>query len=113
MQKKILKLVQELGPISTGEIVFMLRISRSAVAEHLRNLKRNLDIHIGKYEHQPEGTRGRCIPQWVAGSGPDAHEKGRSDKVRARASRSRNSAALSVRKYPEYNKAKGVWRGLL
>ena len=111
----LLELLTEFGPMGMQEIVYHFTdLSHGTVSDKVRGARRRKKIHIIRYDRQEEGTGGRLIPIYAVGPGPDAKPlpaltKGEINKRY----RERHAMKISLKRYPEYHKSRGVWAGLL
>jgi hypothetical protein len=100
--------------MSALEVSVHIGREKKTVVEHIRNLRSQGLIYIGKWERQVNGKRGPIIPIYFAGQGRDAPKIKPLDKMEIqRRYRSRHKGRYKAMLNPtEYTKL-GVWRGLI
>lgn len=115
--ERLYHMLDTIGPMTAAELERLMNRSRPSVNESLRLLRRSTPkrIHIHRYDRQPDGTRGRCVPVYAVGDLPDAPEPGGlSSKQRNEKYRQRHRARLNAR-----NRARrgsvgpNIWMGLV
>lgn len=113
-QEQILRALQLVGPMGTTEMARYLSRTNTSVNDSIRRLRRDERVHIVRYDHQPDGTRGRMIPIYAEGGGGDAEYPGATDaSTRNKKYRARHSKLISIRRYHKLREKVGMWAGLL
>lgn len=112
--KQITDALDHIGAMSRFELQTHLGLSHLAVNKQIRQLRNKKRIHITRFERQPDGVQGRCIPVYALGDKEDAQP------LRAATRRDvsqryyeRHSAVISTRRYAKQRAALGPWAGLV
>lgn len=106
--------LDDIGPMSALELACLTGLVRLTVNKQIRQLRAKGEIHIARYEHQPDGQRGRLIVVYGIGGVEDAPlMPARTVKQRNRKYYQRHAALISARRYPHVRQAAGVWAGLM
>lgn len=111
--QQIADALADIGPMSGVELQAHLDISRLAVNRQVKQLRTKQLVHITRYERQPDGHQGRCIPVYALGGKEDAVPlKANSRRDVGQRYYERHSAAISTRRYSKRRAALGPWAGL-
>lgn len=111
--QQITAALEDIGQMSALELCTHLGLSRLATNKQIKQLRTRKAIHIARYERQPDGLQGRCIPVYALGDAADALPlPARKPAEINRRYYARNVALVSVRRYSKQRGALGVWAGL-
>lgn len=111
---QVLYTLDDVGPLSSYDMALLLNRTQLSIGGSLRRLRKRKLIHITKYERQPDGQKGRCIPIYAVGDVPDAPPLKRIGVLEVNKKyRKRHAAIISARRYVTERKQLGVWGGLV
>lgn len=106
--------LKDIGSMNAAELELHTGFTRLVVNDCLRRLRDKGLIYIARFERQPEGLAGRCIPFYSAGCGVDAMEpKQLTSKQRNAMYRKRHRARLNARMRARRGSVINVWKGLM
>lgn len=110
----VLKALKDIGAMSASELELHTGFKRLVVNDCLRRLRDKGEIYVSRFERQPDGTAGRCIPYYTAGCGVDAMEpKQLTSKQRNAMYRKRHAAILRARTNARRGRTVSMWKGLM
>ena len=111
---KIYWLLDSIGAMSAVELERLTGFPRLTVNCCLSILRTKKKIYIHKFDRQPDGKAGRCIPSYAIGDLPDAVEPPQVDsRARNAKYRKRHSAILLARGRVRRGNTINVWGGLM
>ena len=111
--QKIINSLGRIGPMSGAELAQFIGITHVATNKQLRQLRNLQSVHITRYERQPDGKQGRCIPVYALGNLADAAPlKMRNYSDISKRYYQRHRMEISVRRYHKQRTYLGAWAGL-
>jgi len=110
---QMLKMLDDVGPMSAFELARAMGLKRLSCNHHLSQLRKYGHIHIGSYVRQRAGLRGRCIPMYAVGAGEDAEPLEPIPRIQVDANyRERHRAILIARDAVRHKREVNIWAGL-
>lgn len=111
---EIFKALMDVGSMNAAELELHTGFTRLVVNDCLRRLRDKGLVYIAKYERQPDGQAGRCIPFYAVGCGVDAMPlKQLTSNERNAKYRKRHAAILRARTNARRGRTVNIWKGLM